>query len=138
MISPDDTQQLLQAGSARALADAAAFIRRRLSADGSSDGPDGDYAAPERQWAALLDWARDGQKNLPLGFPSPEREGGREHDVTLHELYIVDAIGRVANPRITVALRLLHQSRAPKAARADKLTAVVGNTTVGASDGRST
>ena len=85
MLSPDDTQQLLQAGSARALADAAAFIRRRLSADGSSDGSDGDWAASERQWAALIDWASDGEKNLPLDFPSPEREGGREHDVTLHE-----------------------------------------------------
>ena len=86
MLSPDDTQQLLQAGSARALADAAAFIRRRLSADGSSDGADGDFSAPELQWAALIDWASDGKKVLPLGFPSPEREGGREHDVTLHEL----------------------------------------------------
>ena len=85
MLSPDDTQQLLQAGSAGALSDAAAFIRRRLSADGSSDGSDGDFSAPERQWAALLDWARAGKKILPLIFPPPEREGGREYDVTLHE-----------------------------------------------------
>lgn len=85
MLSRDDTQQLLQAGSAGALADAAAFIRRRLSADGSSDGPDEDFSASERHWTALLDWARDSKKILPLDFPPPEREGGREHDVTLHE-----------------------------------------------------
>jgi hypothetical protein len=84
MLSPDDTQQLLQAGSTRALEDAAAFIRRRLSADGSSDGPDEDFSAPERHWAALLDWARDSQKVLPLEFPPPEREGGREQEPALY------------------------------------------------------
>lgn len=78
MLSPDDTQQLLQAGSARALEDAAAFIRRRLSADGSSDGPDGDFSAPERHWAALIEWARDGEKILPLDFLAPECGRGQE------------------------------------------------------------
>jgi len=85
MFSPDDTQQLLQKGSSRALADAAAFIRRSVSPDGPADGPEGDFFASERQWAAFLGWAGAEGKILPLGFPAPEREGGREHDVTLHE-----------------------------------------------------
>lgn len=82
---PHDTQQLLQAGSAGALADAEAFIRRRVCADGSTDGPDGDFSRPEQQWAALIEWAGTSGKILPLDFPPPEREGGREHDVTLDE-----------------------------------------------------
>ena len=85
MLSPHETQQLLQAGSAGALADAAAFLRRRVCADGAVDGEDGDFTRPERQWAALIEWAGSCGKNLPLAFPAPEREGGREHDVTLHE-----------------------------------------------------
>ena len=85
MLSPHETQQLLQAGSASALADAAAFLRRRVCADGAVDGEDGDFTRPERQWAALIEWAGSCGKNLPLAFPAPEREGGREHDVTLHE-----------------------------------------------------
>lgn len=85
MLSPDDTRCLLEAGSARALADAATFIRRSVSADGPPDGKDGDFTAPERQGVALLDWARSVEKILPLDFPAPEREGGREHDVRLHE-----------------------------------------------------
>jgi hypothetical protein len=85
MLSPDDTQRLLEAGSARALADAAAVLRRCVSPDGSVDGSEADFTAAEIQWATLLDWARASQKILPLDFPAPEREGGREHDVTLHE-----------------------------------------------------
>lgn len=85
MLSPDDTQQLLQAGSARALADAAAYIRSRVSADGPADGAEGDFAAPEHQWAALREWASADKKILPLEFPGPERDGGREHDVRFHE-----------------------------------------------------
>lgn len=85
MLPDDDSQQLLQAGSARALADAAAFLGGSLSADGSADGTDAEFAAPERQWAALRAWAEAGGKILPLTFPAPERLGGREHDVTLHE-----------------------------------------------------
>lgn len=85
MLSPHDTQRILEAGSARALEDAAAFVRRRVSPDGPLDGSPGDFASLEDQWAALLDWARSGEKILPLEFPGPEREGGREHDVTLHE-----------------------------------------------------
>ena len=80
-----DTQQLLQTGSAGALADAEAFVRRSVCADGSVDGADGDFTGPERQWAALIEWAGSCGKNLPLDFPPPEREGGREHDVTLDE-----------------------------------------------------
>ncbi len=85
MLSPDDTQQLLQAGSARALADAATYLHRCVSPDGPADGAEGDFSAPERQWAALVDWTGSGGKILPLDFPAPERQGGREHDVTLHE-----------------------------------------------------
>jgi hypothetical protein len=85
MLPPDDAQHLLQAGSARALADAAAFVRRGVSPDGAADGAEGDFAAPERQWDALREWAKFAGKILPLTFPAPEREGGREHDVTLHE-----------------------------------------------------
>jgi hypothetical protein len=51
------TQQLLQAGSAGALADAAAFLRRRVCADGSVDGKDGNFDFSERQWAGLIEWA---------------------------------------------------------------------------------
>lgn len=80
-----DTQQLLQTGSAGALADAATFVRRSVCADGSADGTDGDFTGPERQWATLIEWAGSCGKILPLDFPPPEREGGREHDVTLDE-----------------------------------------------------
>ena len=85
MLSPHETQQLLQAGTAGALADAEAFIRRSVCADGPVDGQGGDFGDSERQWAALIAWARSCGKILPLDFPAPEREGGREHDVTLHE-----------------------------------------------------
>ena len=80
---PHDTQQLLQAGSAGALADAAAYVRRCLCADGTADGEDDDFSGPERQWNACLEWADACGKILPLDFMPPEREGGREHDVTL-------------------------------------------------------
>lgn len=83
---PHDSQHLLQAGSAGALTDAAAHIRRRVCADGAPHGADGDFSAPERQWAALIEWAGTCGKILPLAFPAPERVGGREHDVTLDEL----------------------------------------------------
>lgn len=85
MLPPHDTQQLLQAGSAGALADAAAFLRRRVCADGPAAGADGDFFLPEQQWTTLLEWAGSGGKILPLDFPAPERVGGREHDVTLDE-----------------------------------------------------
>ena len=85
MLPTYDSQQLLQAGSAGALADAAAFLRRRVCADGPADGADGDFSLPERQWAALVEWAGSCGKILPLDFPAPEREGGREHDVTLDD-----------------------------------------------------
>ncbi len=81
---PHDTQLLLHPGSAGALADAEAFVRRCLYADGSVDGEDGEFTGPERQWASLIDWAGTCGKILPLDFPAPEREGGREHDVSLH------------------------------------------------------
>ena len=82
---PHETQRLLHTGAAGTLADAAAFIRRCVCADGSVDGEDGDFSGPERQWAALIEWAASCGRSLPLDFPGPEREGGREHDVTLHE-----------------------------------------------------
>jgi hypothetical protein len=82
---PHDTQRLLQAGTAGALANASAFVRRRVCADGAVDGEDGDFSGPERQWAALIEWAGSCGAVLPLDFPAPEREGGREHDVTLDE-----------------------------------------------------
>ncbi len=85
MLPDHETQQLLHAGSASSLADAAAFLRRGLRADGSADGQDDDFSRPEHQWGALLDWARAAGKILPLNFPAPEREGGREHDVSLDE-----------------------------------------------------
>ena len=80
-----DTQRLLQAGTAGALADAAAYLRRSVCADGPADGEDRDFALAERQWAAFVEWAHSHQRVLPLAFPPPEREGGREHDVALHE-----------------------------------------------------
>lgn len=82
---PHETQRLLQAGPVGALADAEAFVRRCLCADGSVDGEDGDFSGAERQWAALIEWAGSCGAVLPLDFPAPERQGGREHDVTLHE-----------------------------------------------------
>lgn len=82
---PHDTHRLLQAGSAGTLADAADYVRRSLCADGCPDGEDAGFSAPERQWAALLEWARAAGKILPVNFLPPAREGGREHDVTLHE-----------------------------------------------------
>lgn len=82
---PHVTQRLLQTGSAGALEDAAAFILARVRADGAADGQNNDFAGPEREWAALLEWGRVHDRILPLDFPAPEREGGREHDVTLHE-----------------------------------------------------
>ncbi len=82
---PYDPQPLLQAGSAGALQDAAAYLRRGLCPDGPANGEDGDFSGPERQWAAFLEWAGSCAKVLPIDFPGPEREGGREHDVTLHE-----------------------------------------------------
>ena len=85
MLPPYETQQLLQAGSAGALADAAAFLCRSLCPDGLADGQGGEHASPERQWTALLEWAGSHGKILPLSFPAPERQGGREHDVTLDE-----------------------------------------------------
>jgi hypothetical protein len=54
MLSPNETQQLLHAGTAGALADAEAFLRRSVCADGPADGQDGDFSEPERQWAALI------------------------------------------------------------------------------------
>ena len=80
-----DPQPLLQAGSAGALADAASYVRRCLCPDGQADGTDDDFTAPERQWTALIEWAGTRGQILPLDFPAPERQGGREHDVTLHE-----------------------------------------------------
>ena len=85
LMFPDETQHLLQSGSAGAFEDAAAFIRRRLCADGTPDGEDGDFSLPERQWAALIGWAGTCGKILPHSFAGPAREGGREHDVTLSE-----------------------------------------------------
>lgn len=85
MVPTHVTQQLLQAGSAGALADAAAHLRRRVCADGSADGEDAGFSGPESEWAALLEWARSVGKILPPDFPAPEREGGREHDVTFDE-----------------------------------------------------
>lgn len=86
MFPDHDTRRLLQAGSAGALADAAAYLRRGVCPDGASDGETvEDFDLPERQWAAFLDWARDRDRIVPLTFPGPEREGGREHDVTLDE-----------------------------------------------------
>lgn len=83
---PHDTQQLLQAGSAGALADAAAYVCRCLCADGTADGEDDDFSGPERQWNAFLEWADACGKILPLDFMAPEREGGCEYDVTLDEV----------------------------------------------------
>lgn len=85
MFPHHETQRLLQAGSASALADAAAFLRSRVCTDGPSDGEDGDFTLPERQWTALIEWAGSCGKILPLNFPGPAREGGREHDVSLDE-----------------------------------------------------
>ncbi len=85
MLPTDDSPHILPAGSAGSLADAAAFLRRGLSPDGAADGAQGDFDEPERQWSALRSWASGQGKILPLTFPPPEREGGREHDVTLHE-----------------------------------------------------
>lgn len=85
MVPTHVTQQLLQAGSAGALADAAAHLRRRVCADGSADGEDTGLSGPESEWAAPLEWARSVGKILPPDFPAPEREGGREHDVTFDE-----------------------------------------------------
>lgn len=82
---PHETERILQAVPAGALADATAFVRRCVCADGSVDGEDGDFSSPERQWAALVEWGEARGCLLPLDFPGPEREGGREHDVTLHE-----------------------------------------------------
>jgi len=82
---PHDSQQLLQSGSAGALQDAAAYVRRSVCADGPVDGEDVYFSGPERQWAAFIEWAGSCGKILPLDFPPPEREGGREHDVTLDE-----------------------------------------------------
>lgn len=82
---PHDTQQLLQAGSTGALADAAAYVRRCVCTDGAADGEDSDFSMPERQWYACIEWAGSCGKILPLDFIPPEREGGREHDVTLDE-----------------------------------------------------
>ena len=82
---PDESQHLLQAGSAGALKDAAAFLRSRVCSDGSINGDDRDFTLPERQWAALIEWAGNCGKILPRHFAGPEREGGREHDVSLNE-----------------------------------------------------
>jgi hypothetical protein len=82
---PYDSQPLLEAGSASALAHAEAYVRGSVFADGTADGEDGDFTGPERQWSALIEWATDSGKILPLNFPAPQREGGREHDVTLDE-----------------------------------------------------
>lgn len=80
-----DSQHLLHPGPSGTLADAAAYLRHGLCADGAADGTDDDFSGPERQWAALTEWAGSAGKILPLAFPPPEREGGREHDVTLDE-----------------------------------------------------
>lgn len=85
MLPPHDPQELLSAGSAGALADAASFLGRGVSPDGAAHGAEEGFDAPERQWTALREWAALRGKILPLTFPAPEREGGREHDVTLHE-----------------------------------------------------
>ena len=87
MLPSDVTQHLLHAGSTGALADAAAFLRRRLRPDGAPDGTadDEDHDLAERQWTLLLEWAGASGKILPLTFPAPDRIGGREHDVSLHE-----------------------------------------------------
>lgn len=85
MFPDHDTQQLLQAGSAGTLADAAAFLRRGICSDGASDGNENAFDLPERQWATFLNWAQTTGKILPLNFPGPERAGGREHDVTVDE-----------------------------------------------------
>ncbi|MEN9840282.1 MAG: Serine/Threonine/Tyrosine Kinase found in polyvalent protein [Verrucomicrobiota bacterium] len=85
MLPSDVTQHLLQAGSAGALADAAAYLRRRLRPDGALNGHDDDGDLAEHQWALLLEWAGASGQILPLEFPAPDREGGREHDVSLHE-----------------------------------------------------
>lgn len=82
---PHVTHRLLQAGSRGTLADAEAYLRQRLCADGAAHGEDGDFSRPEREWAALIEWAHTGGWILPVDFPGPDREGGREHDVTLHE-----------------------------------------------------
>jgi len=87
MFSSDVTQHLLQAGSASALADAAAYLHSRLRPDGALDGQDDDGDFAEHQCALLLEWAGASGQILPLEFPAPDREGGREHEhnVSLHE-----------------------------------------------------
>ncbi len=55
---PYDSQPLLEAGSASALAHAEAYVRGSVYADGAADGEDGDFTGPERQWSALIEWAR--------------------------------------------------------------------------------
>ncbi len=62
------------------LRDAASHLRACLRSDGSFDGAD-DFERPEKEWAALRAWAETHGLILPAGFPPPERDGGREHDV---------------------------------------------------------
>jgi hypothetical protein len=80
-----DFDSLLAASSASALADATTDLRAGLRTDGAAHGEDDDFSEPERQWESLVQWARQHGKELPLSFPGPEREGGREHDVRIHE-----------------------------------------------------
>jgi len=89
LMLPHVTHRLLQTGSSGALADAQTYLCSCLRSDGEAHGEDWDFYRQEREWAAFIDWCRDGGRVLPLDFPGPAREGGREHDVTLD-----DATGR--------------------------------------------
>ena len=62
-----------------ALHSARAFLRGGLRADGTYEGV-GEWDVPAYQWDRLESWARGQALILPVGF-TPEREGGREHDV---------------------------------------------------------
>lgn len=62
-----------------ALATAAQFLRRLRPDDGDEAVP--DFSQPEREWGELRAYAQKSGLTLPAGWPGPEKEGGREHDV---------------------------------------------------------
>lgn len=61
------------------LAEARAFLKGCVCADGAADG-DADWDRQEREWTALTKWSAE--KGLILATSGPERTGGREPDVT--------------------------------------------------------
>ncbi|MBB5031407.1 hypothetical protein [Prosthecobacter vanneervenii] len=67
--------------SSSSLGDAAAFIRGSLCSNGYPHGEVDDFDRFEKEWEALIQWAKESGSILAASSADDARPGGREHDV---------------------------------------------------------